>query len=320
MANVTRLPPPGVPHKIGFPSGLKATVRKIRGAELNALAQESDESTVSDGGFGAVLSPCWLETADPGPYPNLATGSDKPVFSRLLKGDLLYGFIFLRRISKPDGDLYDFPIKCEECDKRYDWTLKLTDLPIRVLTPESQAVIKSGRPFSTTLLSDGRAVTFHPQYVPQEDEIRELMRRQKREKATILDILAAQTVTIDGVGPDMRARWRFLGDLDIDDLEDLQAKFEAVDCGVDTAIRTRCTNAKCKWTQDINLPFGKSFFARKRSTPKAEPDEDQEETDDEEQPGTNTSSARSSGSPARPSGQPSQSSGGNSTGAAATED
>lgn len=299
-----------VPFTLETPSRLAAKVRKIKGAELNALAQESDEAT-ADGGFGTVIGPCWIETVDVGPYPFLRAGDAKPPWSRMLKGDMLYTFIYLRRISMPDGNTYDFDVQCEECQERYPWTLKLTDLPVKRLSQESFDRLRSQRHFEAKL-SDGRRVSFNLQTIAQEDDIAALMKRQKREKATVVDILAAQTVEIEGVNTDMRAKWRFLADLDMDDLLNLQEQFEAVDCGIDTAIKTRCTNRRCRWTQDINLPLGKSFFARRRRAEKPIPEEDESQD-------TSDSCELSSGeSPANTSGPSSPSSGGTSTGGAAT--
>lgn len=255
-------------------------MRKIKGAELNALAQASDEAA-NEGGFGAIIGPCWVETLDTGPYTSniVCLGSDKPNWNRLLKGDLLYAFVHLRRLSMPDGDTYDFDVQCEECKDTYGWTLKLSNLPVQKLSDESKKRMQAQKRFEARLLSDNRRIAFDLQTVAQEEEIAKLMKQQKRERATLIDVLAAQAVEIEGINPDIRARWRFLTDLDMDDLLDLQSKFEEADCGLDTAIKTRCTKTKCRWVQEVNLPLGKRFFSRRRKFSTDEPEKPEEAVD-----------------------------------------
>lgn len=254
------------------PSGLTAEVRKIRGVELVNLAEQADDAAAADS-FGQVLGSCWVRTIDPGPYPFVKGDSDeRPPWARILKGDVLFAFVYLRRISMPNGDDYDFDIRCEECRKRYGWSVNLaSDLTVKRLPPESVERIKRAEPFETRT-SDGRLIRFMLQTTGQEDPMLRLMKQQKRGRSTFVDTLAAQTISIEGVNPDLRARWRFISELDLDELYRLREAFEAPDCGLDTAIQTRCTKRDCSWVQDVNLPLGRNFFAPRRR-PKAEPDE-----------------------------------------------
>lgn len=246
------------------PSGLTAEIRKIRGIELVHLAEQADDASQSDS-FGSIIGPCWIRTINPGPYPFVKGDSeDRPPWDRLLKGDVLSAFIYLRRISLTDGDEYDFDVKCEECRHRYGWTVNLaSDLVFKKLPLESIERIQRGESFSTRT-GDGRLVRFGLQTTAQEEPILKLMKQQKRGRATIVDTLAAQTLSIEGVNPDLRARWRFLSELDLDELYKLRSAFEEPDCGIDTAIQTRCTKRSCGWIQDVALPLGRTFFAPKR--------------------------------------------------------
>jgi hypothetical protein len=244
------------------PSGLVADVRKIKGTELIRLAESADDAG-PDGGFGHVLSGCWLRTVDPGPYGFVQAGDVKPTWERMLKGDTLHAFVFLRSISMPDGDAYDFPVHCEECRKRYEWTIKISELGVRKLPAESAERLRAGKPFETHL-ADGKLVRFNLQTISQEGPITRLMKQQKREQATMIDTIVGQTISVEGVGPDIRARWRFISELDMDELYRLREAFDAADCGIETGLQTRCTNRQCRWEQDINLPLGKAFFAPRR--------------------------------------------------------
>lgn len=251
------------------PSGLTAEVRKIRGVELVKLAEQADDAAPADA-FGQVLGACWIRTIDPGPYPFVKGESEeRPPWGRILKGDVLFAFVYLRRISMPDGDVYDFDVRCEECRARYGWTLNLArDLSVKPLPSESAERIRRGDCFETKIRD--RVVRFNLQMTSQEEPMLKLMKQQKRGRSTFVDVLASQTVSIEGVNPDLRARWRFVSELELDELYALRDAFEEPDCGLDTAIQTRCTKRACGWVQDVNLPLGRTFFAPRRK-PKTEP-------------------------------------------------
>jgi hypothetical protein len=257
---------------IHFPSGLVADLRKIKGSEMAALAEQADGGGRADP-FSTLLSSCWLQTIDPGPYAFVLPGDAKPEMRRLLKGDLLYGFVALRRISLPEGDTYDFDAQCERCRARIPWSVDLREIPVRVLSKESVERVRGGRVFLTSVDDDdgAREVRFNLQFLAQEDEMTRFMKSQKRTKATLLDTLASQIVAIDGVGPDFRARYRYLNDLSMGALLTLQQAFEEADCGLDTAIDVRCVNSDCRWEQSIALPFDKRFFALRKRPAKPTP-------------------------------------------------
>lgn len=255
------------------PSGLVGEVRKIRGAELITLAEAAGD-TSPDGGFSSVLSGCWVRTEDPGPYAFVLAGDTKPDWSRVLKGDALYAFIYLRQISLSDD--YDFDVQCEECKRKYGWTIKLSDLPVRKLSEENAARLRRGDPFEAHVRE--KLVRFNLQTIAQEGPITKLMKQQRRQVSTMIDALAAQIVSIEGVKPDIKARHRFISDLDLDELHSLREALDAPDCGLETGIETVCTNRACQWTQDVNLPLGKSFFARRRRQPAQEPPEEEADT------------------------------------------
>ena len=49
-----------------------------------------------------------------------------------------------------------------------------------------------------------------------------------------------------------------IDDLTMSDADFLMSEFERVDCGIDTAIEIECPS--CWAVQEIELPFGKTFF------------------------------------------------------------
>lgn len=286
-----------------FPSGLHGEVRKIKGHEIAAIAEQADSGS---NGFNTIMSGCWQQTLDVGPYAFLRTGDAKPDWGRLLKGDLLYGIIQLRRISLTDGDNYDFDVPCEECRAKIKWTVKLSDLTVQKLSADAKEMVRAGAPFNTSIA--GRAIQFHPQCVAHEEPVARLMKRQQRTAAVIQDVLVGQIVSIEGVPNDILARWKWLSDLSMGELYDLRAAMEENDCGVQTGIEVQCQERSCRWVQEVNLPLGKRFFSpRKREKPvSSSPD------------GRDTSGDSSQGSPANGSGSGAPTSGGTSTAAVGT--
>ena len=63
-------------------------------------------------------------------------------------------------------------------------------------------------------------------------------------------------VEIEGVPK--REKRTVIDDLAMSDANLLMGEFERVDCGVDTAIEIECPH--CFAVQEIELPFGKTFF------------------------------------------------------------
>jgi hypothetical protein len=247
------------------PSRAKLRLRKIRGAELIMLSTARETGTTEGlAGFSGVLSSCHEETVDPGPYRFVEVGAAKPEWARLLKGDVLGLFIHLRAISMPDREMYGFPVQCSKCRDRYDWEIDLKrDLVVQELPDHSFQALRDGKPLEHKL-SDGTGLRFHLQTVSQEVEIAEFLKKEKRATETIIDGLAAQAYSIDGCAADLRARWRRIAQLEMDELLELREVFDAADCGTDTAIQTRCPRKTCGWIEDVTLPLDRRFFASTR--------------------------------------------------------
>lgn len=245
-----------------LPSGLKVELRKLRGQELIDLAERARSNAPQR--ISQIVAPCSVAVIDPGPYPFVL--ADKPVpWGKLLRGDLIAALLALRVASVPDGDVYDFPVRCErdECHARYEWRIQsiTNDLPVRRLSDEAKARLASGDARFEAHTLSGVRVTYKLMTEEDDEPIRKLMKLLERKAITMVETLAAQTRSIEGVTEDpndIRKRQRFFASLDYDELLDLRQKLDEQDCGVDSEIRTTCT--ECGWEQDLNLPFGKTFF------------------------------------------------------------
>lgn len=264
-----------------LPSGLTGDVRKITGAEISAIAEQADGQGDADGGFSNLLNGCWTSTISKGPYPNVVVGDAKPDWKRILKGDVIVGVVELRRISLSDGDDFEFDVACEECRKKIQWSKKLSELPLRRLSSDSQAIIASQKYFEIDILKGGQKhrASFQLQTIAQEEPIARLMKQTKRTVATVVDVLCGQIVGIAGVKPDIKARWRFLSELSWGELHDLRSEMDLFDCGIDTEIEIKCQNRLCGWEQTVNIPLlGRRFFSQRRRQKKTV-DDDSEQLD-----------------------------------------
>ena len=287
---------------VELPSGMSGDIRKIKGTEIAVLAEQTEGVGGSaDGGFTALLNGCWQRTLDKGPYPFVAVGDTKPDWKRLLKGDVLFGVVELRRISLSDGDTFDFDAQCEECKAKIPWSVKLSELTVRKLPRASAEALSEGRPFVVEIAKDGAThkATFNLQTLGQEEPIARLMKQQKRTAATVVDVLCSQIVSIAGVNPDIKARYRFLSELSMGELFDLRAALDEHDCGIDTAIEIRCQNKNCLWEQEINLPLlGRRFFSqKKRLTKKAGDDSEQDDSSSTSSEGSTSPGGESAATP-----------------------
>lgn len=248
------------------PSGLVLEMRKIKGREIVALASTAESESVADTSMASLVGACWEGTTDAGPYPYVVAGTQlAPPWLRLLKGDVLFLFIELRRISLLDGEIYSPLVTCEACKRSYGWDVPLSELPKLELPAESVARMKAGQLFDTTLPS-GAVVQFDLQKTAQETEIINLLKMQHRNGGTVIDTLAAQIVKVDGRELTIKERSEFVQDLGLDEVTTLQEAFEAVDCGIDTEIVTICKH--CGHRQAIALPLAKGFFQLSRTKKK----------------------------------------------------
>lgn len=237
---------------IECPSGLSGAIRGLKVKELNILA---DRRLAKGGGqIDAILSACWSETLDAGPYDF----GEKPIdWDKVLQGDRFYALLRIRALSL--GNTYPFSIVCqsEACRHRFEWEIALDELPVRLLSDESRASLKSGNRFEARLPGCQKRVWFR--LAVGADERRFAKVRQSNRDRLWSAMLSLRVVEIEGV-KDTEKR-RFIEELDLADAEHLRAELERVDCGVDTAVEIECP--ECLTVQDVDLPFDQHFFLGK---------------------------------------------------------
>jgi hypothetical protein len=261
--------------RIVCPSGFAGEARKLRGSEIQAIADRLEEdATISDGSSTIVplLAGVWLETTDAGPYSFLSVGTTKPEWSRLCKADVIGALFQVRVGSFRGGNIYQFPVQCARCNQRYDLDIDLQKHILDKGKPIPEATrtsIRTGAMLTAKLL-DGREVkwklsTMHDD-VPAAKLRKQLVRAGERanDASIIVDQVALMVQIVEGRKPmNPRERWLWARDLELDEIFYLAEQFDAQSGGYETLIHGKCSN--CKFAQEVDLPLGRTFLdPRKR--------------------------------------------------------
>jgi hypothetical protein len=233
---------------ISCPSGLTGRIRGMKVREERIL---TDRRLARDGGqLDELLAACWEETVDPGPY----VFDGKVDWSRVLQGDRFYALLQLRCMTY--GPDYAFSVTCAEtaCRARIQWELSLQNLPVQALSIESRAAFQAGNRFETRLPDAGKRVVF--KLLTGADDRKLVALKKTAGERMLSAVLAYRMHEVEGV--EAKDRRAFLEDLSMADADFLQVEFDRVDCGVETSIDIECP--ECWATQEIELPFDRSFF------------------------------------------------------------
>ena len=225
---------------------------KIRGMKVREERILTDRKLACSGGqVDELLSACWKETLDPGPYE---FGDKEIDWSRVLQGDRFYALLQIRALTY--GPDYAFGVTCQNdsCRARIEWELDLNDLPVRPLSEESRAAFVDGNRFETVLPDSGKHVWFRLLTGADERKLPKL--RRSAGDRLLSAMLAFRVVEVEGI--EQRDKRRFLEDLSMRDADFLVDEFDRVDCGVDTAIEVECP--ECFSVQEVELPFERTFF------------------------------------------------------------
>ncbi|RUO91496.1 hypothetical protein D7Y11_19690 [Corallococcus sp. AB018] len=234
---------------ISCPSGLTGRIRGMKVREERVLA---DRKLAKSGGqVDELLSACWEEILEAGPY---AFADGQVDWGRVLQGDRFFALLQVRVLTY--GPEYVFAVPCQNaaCRSRIDWELDLTQLPVRALANDSRAAFMAGNRFETTLPDSGKRVRFR--LLTGEDERRLPQLQRAAPEKLLSSVLAYRVLDIDGV--DARDKRRFLEDLTLRDADYLVDEFDRVDCGVDTTLEVECP--ECFLRQEVELPFDRGFF------------------------------------------------------------
>lgn len=257
--------------QIELVSGMAGEVRRLTGRELHQIA---DPAMVRSGGsVDLMLKSCFLAITEPGPYP--WQPGEKPKWDDALTGDRFDALLQLRAATF--GNVYDFSVQCSApsgtCRERYDWELRYTDLPRRLLSEAATEKLRAGENDFATV-AGGKAVRFRLG-TGKDEKLAAKLRHQQRGAWSPIDAIAMRLLEVEGLKTQHDKFWRkwLLDDLAWPEVLDLLDAMDAQDCGIDTKIETECPF--CGWVQEVQLPFGVDFFRprkRKKATEETETD------------------------------------------------
>ena len=234
---------------ITCPSGMRGTIRGLTVREERILA---DQRLAQSGQqMEALLSACWLETTDCGPY-EFAT--NRPQWGKVIQGDTFYCLLQMRALTY--GDDYDFAVRCRnsDCRRNIDWSLQLSELPLRPLSETSRADFANNNRLPVTLPACGKKVWF--KLATGDDERKLAAIRRHNGGGMLAALLALRVVEVEGIGAADKAA--FVENLALRDANFLMSHFERSDCGVETSIAIECPH--CFEVQQVDLPLGPSFL------------------------------------------------------------
>ncbi len=235
---------------ITCPSGLTGTIRGLKGKEGKLLADRN--AARSGATFDQILAACWLSTEDAGPYEALdKTPLD---WAKVLVADRFYALLKIRALTF--GDTYAFSVQCAaaSCRERFEWEIRLSELPVRTLPAETLAAFQAGNRLETRLPRDGRKVWF--KLLTGADEQRAAKAIKAGQGGLLQAALLARLVEVEGVASSERRA--FLDELELADQVALLDRFDEADGGVETSIEVECPS--CLSVQELDLPFERGFF------------------------------------------------------------
>jgi hypothetical protein len=232
--------------EITCPSGLKLEVRGLKGRELQIF---QDKKAQKNGMFvDRILGVCVQGVTDPGPYK---IDGGLPKWDDVLLGDKFYVLVQVRIATY--GDEFEFSAQCPDCEERFRWELKLSDLPVKRLATEDLEAFAGNQPLVTHVPSDGRLVKFR---LPTGRDEKTIAKLKGADDATIR-LTASRIVELDGEN-ERRKIQEALEDCSLADLMKLLKEFDKRDCGVETTIETECPD--CLGRKAVPLPLGQGFL------------------------------------------------------------
>lgn len=216
---------------------------------------------------GHLISAC-CKVTEPGFYKLDERG--KFDWDSLLIGDSLALMISIRQATYPK-DPYTIPMKCpvKACREPFDWEVDLDRFMrerMRALPDETKELLSKGQRCTVTIPGTDRTIKFRPKsrkdrraWVEWRNKMKSGTSKQRERFNEITHSLLYWNAEISGIErEDMNAKLDFLESLSLSQGQELRLAMEAVDCGVETEIETRCPS--CGFEQTIELPFGRTFF------------------------------------------------------------
>lgn len=218
----------------------------MRGKELKVL---SDRKALKDGSFlERIFDACVEKVIDPGPYKQREDGLLN--WDDVLSGDRTFLIIQIR-VATFGNDLSFSAVCVERCEKKSGYSVDLTELPVKTLSPDDLATFAAGNRMTTKFPGTGANVVFR--LTTGADEKRVVRQANKQDDAA-LSMLIQRIESIEGVE---RVK-TYLEEASLGDIMSLAKNMNKRDCGVDNEIALPCPN--CDAVNKLNVPLGLSFL------------------------------------------------------------
>lgn len=229
------------------PSGLTVRLRSLKGQEINTFANKSEaqqQQIAYD-----LLKSLVVEVTDPGPL--YSTPID---WKQVIVADRFWLYLQMRVATYGDDYIFRYQCGVSNCRKRFEWGLKLSQLPFQPLPQESLDTFKAGNVFGPINVG-GEDVTFQLLTGELEDKGIRMQNQLPDDAATVA--IANRIRSVGGrEGRGKIHEW--VKELDMMDLMDLVDAMDEHDGGVETKIEIECP--KCKTGQEVNLPLGEDYW------------------------------------------------------------
>lgn len=249
-----------------FPSSLVTEHRLLNGAEISRMANTPNAASTAV--IQDLLRSTYARTVESGPYD----WPGDPQWDKALGGDLIYALLATAVENVPKGRFYRFQVQCarKHADRQYKWTVDLLDQLIAAPETDERKPVKrlsaatvkhlldKGNRFDATI--GGVPVVYKLQSPSDEKPAAEL--RKVAKNFTPAEQLAVQCVEVGGLkSQDVLSRWEFFKGLSSPVLYEAFEVVTGQDCGVETALWTKCP--VCEWEQETELPFDHLFSPRR---------------------------------------------------------
>lgn len=241
-----------------LPSGARVTLRNLTLDELDIIGSASGaraSGPAMQAALTRVLQACTVAVLDPGPYTTFT-------WNNTVAADHIWGLVQLRVASK--GVTLPYPVTCEECGEQFEAPINLGTaeegghLNVIPIPTETLAALKMGTPVRRKL-RNGDEVDIKQIVVADAAKTAKLIDSMKASpiKAAFLARCTAvhktdgtSIVTPAGVSA-------YLGQLDLDSIDDFQDALAEVDGGVDDFVEELI----CPHCEHANTVPIMSFFS-----------------------------------------------------------
>jgi hypothetical protein len=240
---------------VNCPTGLAVEIRGLKTKEADLL---TDTKKIKHNVFDRLLPACTVAVLNPGPYQ---PAEGKP-FDWLAASVADRTLVTVQIRIDTYGKDFELDVACEACRKKIEWTVDLSELPHQPLSADTIAAFAAGNRVEK-VLPDGKKAWVRALLTGQDVNNITAM-AEKSTDHLFTQLLNARILEVEGV-PALD-KYRYVSELPLGAVRDMQAQFDDQDGGIDNLITIECQH--CMTQQETRLPFDLTFFLpRKKRQP-----------------------------------------------------